>query len=108
MPKFKYEAMDSKGKTVKKEITARDTDDAVSKIKSEGLFPTRVKEVSDKKKQKSSAPAADAGNKKKIDSSGAVLLGEGRACLFAQDYTPLIIFAGEAAKYGLLNWYEYP
>ncbi len=54
------------------------------------------------------SPPRNAGNKKKIDSSGAVLLGEGRACLFAQDYTPLIIFAGEAAKCGLLNWYEYP
>jgi len=48
MPRFQYEAMDSEGRTVRKEIVARDSDDAVAKIREQNLFPTRVKEVSDR------------------------------------------------------------
>ncbi len=70
MPKFRYEAMDSKGKTVKREVTARDTDDAVSKIRSEGLFPTRVKEVADKNQKKKSGDSARAKKKKKKKKKG--------------------------------------
>jgi type IV pilus assembly protein PilC len=49
MPKFKYEAMDSNGQTVKEEIVAHDTDQAVAKIRENGLFPTRIKQISEKK-----------------------------------------------------------
>ena len=38
MPKFQYEAMNAEGKTVKNDVTARDTDDAVAKIRELGLF----------------------------------------------------------------------
>ncbi len=54
------------------------------------------------------SPVSRAGTKKRKDPSGAVFKGEGRACYFASDYTSLLIFAGEAASKGMLNWYEYP
>ncbi|KXB05931.1 pilus assembly protein PilC [candidate division MSBL1 archaeon SCGC-AAA382A20] len=60
MPKFKYEAMDSDGQTVKEEVVARDTDQAVAKIREDGLFPTRVKQVSEKKEEPTKAASAGA------------------------------------------------
>ncbi len=54
------------------------------------------------------AAPGGAGMDKRPDESGAVLVGRGRACRFAQDYTSLIIFAGEASDRGMLDWYEYP
>jgi len=44
MPTFQYEAMNSEGKTVRAEVQARNTDDAIQKIRDLNLFPTRVKE----------------------------------------------------------------
>ena len=55
MPKFKCEAMDSEGKTVRREVQARNTDQAVAKLREQDLFPTRVKEVSEKKTAKQKA-----------------------------------------------------
>jgi type IV pilus assembly protein PilC len=49
MPTFQYEAMNSDGKTVRNTIAARDQDDAISKIRDLNLFPTRVKEATEKK-----------------------------------------------------------
>lgn len=54
------------------------------------------------------SPAADAGNRKRIDPSGAVLIGEGGGRVFADKYTSILIFASEAAAQGMLDWYEYP
>ena len=45
MPTFQYEAMNSAGKTVRAEVQARNTDDAIQKIRDLNLFPTRVKEM---------------------------------------------------------------
>ena len=75
MPTFQYEAMNSDGKTVRNEVGARDQDDAIAKIRDLNLFPTRVKETSDKK----AAPAragrgaskAGAGRSK----GGAIVIG---------------------------------
>ncbi len=54
------------------------------------------------------SPASGAGMDKRPDASGAVLIGKGRSCLFAQGYTSMIVFAGEASARGMLDWYEYP
>ena len=45
MPNFQYEAMNSEGKPVRDTLVARDTDDAITKIRALSLFPTRVKEI---------------------------------------------------------------
>jgi hypothetical protein len=54
------------------------------------------------------SPPDTAGNEKRIDSSGAVLVGTGGGRIFADKYTSILIFAGEAAARGMLDWYEYP
>jgi len=48
------------------------------------------------------------GGPKVVDDSGAVIRGTGGGRPFADSYTSLILFAGEATKAGLLDWYEYP
>ena len=48
------------------------------------------------------------GGPKWVDSSGAVVKGRGGGRVFADRYTSIIIFAGEAARLGLLDWLEYP
>jgi type IV pilus assembly protein PilC len=44
MAQFTFEAVDSKGNKVKKEVDANDREDAMTKIKGMGLYPTKVKE----------------------------------------------------------------
>jgi type IV pilus assembly protein PilC len=44
MATFTFEAVDSKGNKVKKEVDASDREDAMTKIKGMGLYPTKVKE----------------------------------------------------------------
>jgi len=44
MATFTFEAVDSKGNKVKKEVDANDREDAMTKIKGMGLYPTKVKE----------------------------------------------------------------
>lgn len=43
MPKFTYEALDAKGKEIKSEIDALSSNEAISKLRNKGLFPTKVK-----------------------------------------------------------------
>jgi len=45
---------------------------------------------------------------KRIDDSGAVIYGEGGGRQFDDKYTSLILYAGEAATLGYLDWFEYP
>jgi hypothetical protein len=54
------------------------------------------------------APAGGGDGKKYVDASGAVIKGQGGGRIFADKYTSILIFAGEAARLGLLDWYEYP
>ena len=61
MPKFKYVALDSKGKETQGEVDADTQTTALSKIREKGFFPTSVVEVdarAQKKKQGPTAPAA--------------------------------------------------
>ena len=79
MPKFQCEAMDTDGKTVKREVQARNTDQAVAKLREQNLFPTRVKEVSEKSTAKQKAAERKAKNrgkkKKKKKGAGQIVIG---------------------------------
>ncbi len=55
MPTYQYEAMNAAGQEVKAEIEATTSDEAISRIRSQGYFPTKVKEKS-LKKTKGGAP----------------------------------------------------
>ena len=44
MPKFQYEAMDSQGQEVKAELEALSSEEAISRIRNMGYFPTKVRE----------------------------------------------------------------
>ena len=56
---FQYEAMNSAGQEVKADIEANSADEAIAKIRTQGYFPTKVKE---KVAKKSKAAAAAGGN----------------------------------------------
>jgi len=60
MPVFQYEAMDAKGQEVRSEIEAESQQDAVSKIRALGHFPTQLR----LKGKRSRAAPARAGKKK--------------------------------------------
>jgi len=55
MPLFAYEAMNSSGQEVKDEIEANSSEDAISKIRGKGYFPTKVREKAGKKNVKKKA-----------------------------------------------------
>lgn len=61
MPTFAYEAMNQAGQAVKAEIEAASSEDALTKIRGLGYFPTRIREKGGKAKV-----AAGAGKKKGI------------------------------------------
>src|SRR6266498_3001403 len=70
MPKFNYVAMDSRGKETKGTLDVGSQNEAISRLKEMGYFPTKVVEADktkDKadKKSKTSAGSADAKGKKK-------------------------------------------
>ncbi|RME40250.1 MAG: type II secretion system F family protein, partial [Planctomycetota bacterium] len=50
MPTYAYEAMNQAGQEVKDEIEAASTEDALSKIRNLGYFPTRIREKGGKAK----------------------------------------------------------
>jgi len=59
MPIFKYEAMDSIGKSVSGDISAATSDEAIAKIRASGKFPTKLKEQK-REKQKPGSQSYDA------------------------------------------------
>ena len=63
MPTFQYEALDDGGKPQKGTITAATSDEAIQRIRSQGYFPTSVREQK-VKKSKGSGGGAKAGKKK--------------------------------------------
>ncbi|MFP4028718.1 MAG: type II secretion system F family protein [Candidatus Brocadiia bacterium] len=81
MPTFQCEAMDSDGKTVRREVDARNTDEAVSQIRDMGLFPTRVKELGGgkKKKKKESGKGQGAAARGKPKKRKQIVIGGVRA-----------------------------
>ena len=68
MATFQYEAMNAAGQEVKAEVDAGSADEAISKIRSQGYFPTKVKEKAAKKqKNAGGGQAAATGPKKKTN-----------------------------------------
>ncbi|MEQ9453104.1 MAG: type II secretion system F family protein [Phycisphaeraceae bacterium] len=69
MPTFQYEALNDAGKPQKGSIAAGTSEEAISKIRSQGLFPTSVRELKAKAKKgkadKNAKGAAKGGPKKK-------------------------------------------
>lgn len=65
MATFQYEAMNAAGQEVKAEIDANTADEAIAKIRTQGYFPTKVKEKAGKKGKGGAAAATGAAPKKK-------------------------------------------
>lgn len=65
MPTFQYEALDQTGKPQKGVIDAPSGEEALSRIKGQGLFPTSVREKKVKAKQGAAAAGGAKGPKKK-------------------------------------------
>lgn len=61
MAVFQYEAMNAAGQEVKDELEAVTAEEAIGKIREQGLFPTKVKEKTSKKR--AGADAAQAGRR---------------------------------------------
>lgn len=64
MATFQYEAMNAAGQEVKSEIEATTADDAIAKIRTQGYFPTKVKEKASKKGKGGAAAAGGTAPKK--------------------------------------------
>ena len=60
MPKFEYKAIDPNGREVSGVIDIGTTQEAISKIKSKGLYPTQINEA--KKEQAQESPRASSSN----------------------------------------------
>jgi type IV pilus assembly protein PilC len=65
MPTFQYEAMNAAGQEVKAEIDAGTPDEAIAKIRTQGYFPTKVKEKAAKKGKGGAVAAGSTAPKKK-------------------------------------------
>ena len=58
MAVFQYTAMNSSGQEVKDEVEANTNEEAITKIRAKGYFPTKVKEKAEKKKKAGKKGAA--------------------------------------------------
>jgi len=68
MPTFQFEALNDAGKPQKGTINAANSDEAIARIRSQGFFPTSVREQKTKKKSggpASTGPASSSGSGKK-------------------------------------------
>jgi len=66
MPTFQYEALNDAGAPQKGSIAAKDSEEAIARIRSQGLFPTSVREQKVKKTKKGESKASS-GPKKSRD-----------------------------------------
>lgn len=71
MGTFVYEAMNQTGQEVKDQIDATSAEEALGKIRSLGLFPTRIREKGGKKK-------GEVAGKKKKKGGGAITIGRAK------------------------------
>ena len=55
MPTFQYEALNAAGQSIKAELEANSSDEAISRIRSQGYFPMKIKEKAGKRQK---GPAA--------------------------------------------------
>ena len=68
MPKYRFEAMNAQGQSVKSEIDAINEEEAIQKIRAQKLFPTSVKQKMDR----SARPVGGARGRKKTMTLGGV------------------------------------
>lgn len=68
MPTFKFEAVDNNGLLVKNRIEAASTEEAIDKIHGDGFYPTRIKQLKERRHKPSTA-----GDKKKRKGSLATI-----------------------------------
>lgn len=64
MPKFNYVAMDQKGKEVKGSLDVSNQNEAITRVKEMGLFPTKIVETAKAKPVKGGGPAGGGGGAK--------------------------------------------
>ena len=55
MPTFQFEAMNAQGQEVKDEIDALSSEEAISKIRNLGYFPTKIREKGGRRPGKKTA-----------------------------------------------------
>jgi len=60
MPTFTYEALNSVGQAVKGEVEAGSSEEAIAKVRSQGHFPTNIKERGGKARKAAARPAGGA------------------------------------------------
>jgi len=65
MPTFIYQAMNQSGQEVKDEVEATSSEDALSKIRGLGYFPTKIKQKGGRRAVKAAEGGAEAAKKKK-------------------------------------------
>ena len=70
MPKFRYVAMDAKGRELEGAVEAENESRAISLVREKGLFPTSVAEVGAKKPDKGTAPAGAPASAARTSSQG--------------------------------------
>ena len=83
-PTFTYEALNDKGKPQKGVIEANTSEEAIGRIKSQGFFPTAVRE----QKVKKSAVAGEAAAKPKKKPGGGISIGHLRKRLLTPGAAP--------------------
>lgn len=74
MPKYQYEAMDAQGKEVKDDIEALSSEEAISKIRNMGFFPTKVREKGGRRRGKDKTKSATSTPKRVRGTGGKVKL----------------------------------
>jgi len=70
MPKFQYEAMNQAGQEIRDEVEASTTEEALSKIRSLGYFPTKIRQKGGKRGDAKGGGPGGAGPKKKKAGGG--------------------------------------
>ena len=72
MPTFQYEAMNAQGQEIKDAIDALSSEEAISKIRALGYFPTKIREKGGRRLSKKEAPKAGAAPKRPRGTGGKV------------------------------------
>ena len=77
MPTFQYEAMNQAGQEVKDEVEAQSSEDALTKIRALGYYPTKLRQKGGKRGAKAAAGGGPVAPAKKKRSSGGL---SGKSC----------------------------
>ncbi len=88
MAVFKYEALNSSGQEIKDEVEAPNKEEAVSKVRGLGYFPTKVVEKVDKKKA-AARKQATGGKQRKAAGTGLGWVATKQLCTFTRQLSTL-------------------